>query len=414
MKKTLHTTIYVTIIFGLTLLASGCRKECTEFRTYTKYTPLLKPLADVRASFSVSDAIELENPRKIYAYQNYLFIVDEFKGFQIVDNANPSSPAPLKFVNLEGCTDVSVNNGIIYANQGPDIVSLSFDQATNLTLTGRVENSIHTSLISGENYIYDFEREEVTEEVECGRTSGTRGGGRFSNGLVASAETSGGNYSGGSGSGTGGSMARMTFVEGILYVVDENTLSTINVSSGFNLLYKGNLFGGVETIFGHGDHLFLGTATGMLVYERNNGYEPTYLSGISHARGCDPVVVQDDYAFVTVRGNANCGEAEDQLMVIDISTIANPKLHSIHPMSSPYGLGVRGETLMICDGPAGLRIFDKTELSSISDNEIATIDEIDAYDIIPFENTFILSTADGVFQYDYSKPSKPKLLSKLY
>ena len=418
MNKTLRTNVFVTLILSFIVFTTSCRKDCTEFRTYTKYTPLLKPLADVRASFSLESPKELENPRKIYSYQNYLFIVDEFKGFQIVDNSDVSSPAPLKFVNLEGCTDVSVNNGIIYANQGPDIVSLSFDNAANVTLTDRLENIIHTSLISGENYIYDFAREEVTEEVKCGRTSGTREGGRFGNSSVSASESFSGNTgnSGGSSgsSGTGGSMARMTFVQGVLYVVDQSSLSTIDVSNGFSQLYQGNLHWNVETIFGTNDHLFLGTTTGMLIFERNNGYEPTYLSSISHARGCDPVVVQGDYAFVTVRGNGNCGEANDQLMVIDISTIENPKLHSIHPMSSPYGLGVYGETLMICDGPAGLRIFDKSKLSQISENEIATIDGIDAYDIIPFQNTFILSTAEGVFQYDYSKPSKPELLSKLY
>jgi hypothetical protein len=376
---------------------------------------LVKPLADVRASFSLENPKELINPRKIYSYQDFLFIVDEFKGFQILDNSDASSPVPLKFVNLDGCTDVSVNNGIIYANQGPDIVSLSFDNTTSITLTGRLENTMNAALVSGDNYTYDFDRSEVTEEVECSKDWTSRNG-RFGNTSLASSETSGFDYSGGSGggSGSGGSMARMTFVQGILYVVDERTLSTIDVSNGFNELYKGNISWGIETIFGTEDHLFIGTTTGMLILERNDGYEPTYLSGIQHARGCDPVVVQGNYAYVTVRGNGNCGQANDELLVVDISTIESPRLHSSHAMSSPYGLGVRGETIMICDGPAGLRIFDKSDLYKITENEIATISGIDAYDIIPFDDTFILSTSEGVFQYDYSNPKKPSLLSKIY
>ena len=204
------------------------------------------------------------------------------------------------------------------------------------------------------------------------------------------------------------------FVEGILYLVDNTSLTTIEVTNGFKTLYTGNIGFEIETIFGTASHLFIGTSTGMLIYNRNNGYQPTYLSGISHARGCDPVAVQGNYAYVTVRGNGNCGEANNELLVIDISNISAPTLHSAHTMNSPYGLGLNNDVLFICDGTSGLRIFDKSSLETITQNELATITGIDAYDVIPLETTLILSTSQGVFQYDYTDVTKPRLLSKLY
>jgi hypothetical protein len=412
MKKTYFSFISSTLFIFFIVLTSSCRRDCTEFRTYIKYIPLEKSLKEVRESFKVESPRNLENPRKIYVYEDYLLIVDEFKGFQVVDNSNTSSPVALKFIRLDACTDVSVQNGIIYANQGPDVVSLSFNNAADISITGRLEKAMNTELIQGDNFIYDYERIKVTEEVACSQTGGFARDGRE---FAAASQSLGnsGTSSGGS-SGTGGSMARMSFVQGLLYVVDNSTLTTIKVTNGFQEMYKGFIGSGVETIFGTKDYLYLGTTTGMLIYNRNNGNQPSYVSRISHARGCDPVVVQGNYAFVTVRGNGNCGQANDELMVIDISTITAPKLHSTHAMSSPYGLGVEGEIIMICDGPAGLRIFDKTDLSKITKNEIATISGIDAYDIIPMDNWFILSTSQGVFQYDNSNPKKPKLLSKIY
>ena len=36
---------------------------------------------------------------------------------------------------------------------------------------------------------------------------------------------------------------------------------------------------------------------------------------------CDPVVVQGDYAFVTLRGGTECQGFSNQLDIIDISTL---------------------------------------------------------------------------------------------
>jgi hypothetical protein len=414
MKSIRFTPVSLVLFFTVIFSFSGCSRDCTEFRTYIKYIPLEKTITEIRSSFKVDVPKTLDNPKKIYIYGKYLFIVDEFKGFQIVDNSDVNNPMPLHFIHLDGCTDVSVNNGIIYANQGPDIVSLSIDNLANIQLTGRVQNVMNTALMIGNNFIYDYEKVEVTEEVACSSSSLRSGRNDIFSSEKSDFSISNTGSSGGNSAGTGGSMARMSFVEGILYLVDNTSLTTIDVTNGFKTLYTGNIGFEIETIFGTASHLFIGTSTGMLIYSRNNGYQPTYLSGISHARGCDPVAVQGSYAYVTVRGNGNCGEANNELLVVDIRNISAPTLHSAHAMNSPYGLGLNNDVLFICDGTSGLRIFDKSSLETITQNELATVTGIDAYDVIPLETTFILSTSQGVFQYDYTDVTKPRLLSKLY
>lgn len=390
---------------------SSCKNGCTEYRTYIKYTPIIKSLEEVRSSFELQSPKELENPRKIYTYNSYLMIVDEFKGFQILDNSDKTNPVALKFIKLDGCTDVAVSNGKIYANQGPDIVRLSFDDISSIEIEQRLEEVMNSSLRSGDNFTYDYTREEVTEEVSC--SQGRNGGGIWfeDNGIVANAESSG--SSSGS-SGTGGSMARFSIVQGDLYIVDNTDLACVDISNGFSQKSSTSLGRGIETIFGTEEYLFLGTATGMLVYDRNNGNSPTYVSSISHARGCDPVVVSGSKAYVTVKGGSRCGAADDELIVVDISDIRNLRTLATHSMTSPNGLGISGDYVLICDGPAGLRIFDRSDDLSIRENEVATISDVEAYDVIPLDGYFILSTKDGVYQYDYADISNPKLLSKVY
>jgi hypothetical protein len=80
-------------------------------------------------------------------------------------------------------------------------------------------------------------------------------------------------------------------------------------------------------------------------------------------------------------------------------------------MQGPLGLGVDNKTLFICDGSAGLKVFDVKNPLSISLLNWAS--EINTYDIIPLGNIAIMIGSDGLFQYDYSNPSSLKLLSKI-
>lgn len=397
-----------TLFLFAFLALNSCQDKCTETRTYERLTPLVASLEDIRSSFSVEESRTLENPKKIYVYQDLLFVVDEYQGFQILDNSDPSNPSPMQFVKLLGCTDVAVRNGIIYANQGPDLVSINYDGAGNLQIIQRAENVMDNHIQSEDGFVYGFLKEWVTEEVECSTTN--RNGGVWFGAENDFATTSSGSSGG---TGGGGSMARFSIIENLIYVVDRNNISTLDLA-GLNVQNSTAVSWNVETLFGTDKYLFLGTTTGMFIYNRNNGAEPTYVGGFTHARGCDPVVVQGDYAFVTLRGDGDCGEADDALYVVDISNISSPKLHSQHAMFGPRGLGVNGNTLMICDGTKGLRIFDKSDLNQILKNEIATVSDVDSYDVILLENRFILSTADGVYQYDYTDPSKPVYLSKIY
>ncbi|NPA38033.1 MAG: hypothetical protein GXO47_14415 [Chlorobi bacterium] len=69
-----------------------------------------------------------------------------------------------------------------------------------------------------------------------------------------------------------------------------------------------------ETIFITDNHIFTGTRTGML-YAPFNPTALFYLASFPHIYSCDPVVVQNHIAYVTIRGDNSCGQDENRLEV---------------------------------------------------------------------------------------------------
>jgi hypothetical protein len=112
--------------------------------------------------------------------------------------------------------------------------------------------------------------------------------------------------------------------------------------------------------------------------------------------------VEDDYAYVTLRAGNLCGESENLLDVVDISNIYEPELVKEYAMTEPFGLGIDNSVLFVCDGSAGLKIYNARNPLHISDNKLAEYPDINAYDVIPLGDVLLMIGIDGLFQYDYS------------
>jgi hypothetical protein len=99
--------------------------------------------------------------------------------------------------------------------------------------------------------------------------------------------------------------------------------------------------------------------------------------------------------------------------VIDISSITNPYLVKSYPMFNPHGLGVDGDLLFVCDGDAGLKVYDKSDPLQILNNQLAHYKDFNTFDVIPLNNILMLIGANGIYQYDYSDPKNIKQISQL-
>lgn len=211
-------------------------------------------------------------------------------------------------------------------------------------------------------------------------------------------------------SGKGGSLARFAINNNTLYAVSSTELKVFDMTEteNPNLLSGTNLGWGIETIFPYGNNMFIGTQTGMQIYDISDPLNPVYVSQYEHIFSCDPVVVEGDYAYVTLNSeNSWCGRNSNLLQVIDISDLSSPQLIKQYNMASPKGLGVDDSLLFVCDNV--LKVFDITDKRNLRS---VTSFNISAYDLIPNGDVLIVIGSDGLYQYSYANGNMT-LLSKL-
>lgn len=204
--------------------------------------------------------------------------------------------------------------------------------------------------------------------------------------------------------GRGGSMARFTVTSSHLYTVDNESLNVYQILENGKLVKINDvsLGFGVETIFAKDDKLFIGTTTAMYIFDIKNGSAPAFLSEYSHVVSCDPVVVQDTIAYVTLRTGTSCRNNvfTSSLDVVNVKDLRNPLLIGSYTMDTPYGLGVDGNMLFVCEGSNGLKVFDVSNPMNLS--ILSTHTAQHAYDVIANEGHLILTGNNGIYQYDYS------------
>lgn len=215
------------------------------------------------------------------------------------------------------------------------------------------------------------------------------------------------------GTGQGGSLARFTILDNYLYIVDDTSLKIVDISDPLNphLLSTTLLGRGIETIFPYGGYLFIGSTDGMYIYSVEQPDNPTFVSVFSHLTACDPVVVQGDYAYVTLRDGVDCWQSINQLEVVNVSNIFNPRLERTVPMRNPHGLGVDERILFVTEGTFGLKQFQLD--NPTNPVELRFIDTLKAFDVIMNNGLLMVVGQDGLFQFGYGQDGSMVLLSAI-
>jgi hypothetical protein len=149
----------------------------------------------------------------------------------------------------------------------------------------------------------------------------------------------------------------------------------------------------------------------MFIYDVSTPGSPVKQGTFAHLRSCDPVVADDNRAYVTLRAGSVCGNNGNQLDVIDVTDVTKPTLIKTYSMSNPFGLGKEGNTLFICDGKAGIKVYDVSDDHNLK--LVKKIDGMETYDVITSNSRALVVAKDGLYQFDYSNVSNIRLLSKI-
>lgn len=405
------------IFFFIPLLFWQCSDEVKTTRRYVALEPVTMSVEEARNGFDVLPPTEISTSGKIYWKDGYLFIAEPNKGIHIYNNTTPTNPIPVSFIQIPGNTDLAVKGQTMYANSFADLISLDISDPTNIQLLNRTEDvfisQMYQYYIDSEYvYIVDWEEKEIVEEVDNSASYYYNNGMLYVDTNLADTES----FSVSGSTGISGSMAKFTISKDHLYTIDESSLYVFDLSDGKTPVQSTSQYidGGIETIFPYKNSLFIGSQNGMYIYDIQSPETPTQLSAYAHIFSCDPVVANDSLAFVTLRDGTACrSDFSNQLEIIDIKDLSDPKLRYTYEMDHPHGLGISGYNLFICEGESGLKWFNYEDISSIDKALIEHIQNIHAYDVIPLEDILIMVGDDGVYQYDYSDTGHLKLLSKI-
>ncbi len=425
------------IIISLLLVGTGlfyaCNDTITDVITYQVNEPVMMSFDDFRGPVNVSELPqEIVQQGKMCFYGGYLYVSEPEKGIHIIDNRDPSSPENIGFIELMGNVDLAISQGKLFADSYIDLVWFDINNPDKPEYKGRLENVFPQVLPQiTNNYSYDYakvypeggregiivgwklvERKERVERSRYDTDAYV-----YMNAEKASVPSS---------NGLTGSMARFSLYTqkasemiGVydgptyMYAIINNQLSIFGLSAAEPVKISENIYIGynVETIFSYEDKLFMGTPNGLLIYSIEDPLSPRFRSFIGHIWGCDPVVVENNIAFVTVRSGNMCGQNANELIIIDVSNVDAPRPIATYNMKNPKGLGIDNGTLFLCDD--GLKVYDAKDPLIMMGKRLAHYPGMDAYDVIPFNNVLMTIADDGIYQYDYQNLDEIKFLSKI-
>ncbi len=403
--KLLHLNTAL-LLLASTLLFS-CMDEVNSTYTFRTMMPVYLEMKDVRAkSLAPIPAQEIENPGKIYIYKDFLLINEPSKGIHIFDNKNPANPINLSFIPIEGNVDLAINSDILYADNYVDLLAFDISNIRSIRLVNRIEDVFTHLYQHSTGKIITFKDTVLTSDSprwEYNDMWTVRPGMSLLSNMAKASQSYG----------TGGSMARFTLMDGHLFAVDQSTLRVFDVLSPAEpkFIKPIELGWGIETIFPFNQKLFIGSNRGMHIYDASKPQDPKRMAVYEHVLACDPVVVNEDFAFVTLRSGNFCVNGVNELQVIDIRDPYQPKLTKAYPMLNPHGLGLAENYLYVAEGKHGLKSFNASDVLSIDKNQLEFIQSMKSVDLIPGPNSLIVIGPDGVCQYDYSNPAKLKKLS---
>lgn len=414
MKKLLYLLAFLTVFFTV-----SCSDSCQRTVSYINYEPIYRTTDEVRSALNFSnEPREINNPGRLYFKDNYMYINEAGEGIHVINNTNPQFPVSVGFINIPGNFDLAAKGNFLYADSYVDLVVLDITDPTDISFVNRVESVFGDYLVwngrwdaDNQTILVGYDETWVEDEIsmDCddgGSTWWGRGGWLFAEAAADvntfSLQTSGGT----TGAGVGGSLAKFTIYDDFLYTIDWSDMRLFDLSdqAAPEKTETIPLGWGIETIYPYGDKLFLGAQNGMHIYDNANPSAPEWISTYEHINSCDPVVVQGDWAYVTLRSGTECAGFTNQLDVVNISDLSNPYRHETYEMENPHGLGIDHDCLFITEGANGIKFMDASNLDDIT--LVDEIRDLHAIDVIALNDVLMVIGEDGFYQYSYNCETK--------
>lgn len=135
----MRLTNYLFVLTLLSVMAAiSCEPFLPEFpeESVEAYRPIYAD--DESVMISKESGRDIKTAGKIFVYSDVLLINELNEGIHVYDNTDPTKPENLFFIAIPGNTDMSMSNGLLYANNMSDLVTINIT-LSNFEVTQRFE-----------------------------------------------------------------------------------------------------------------------------------------------------------------------------------------------------------------------------------------------------------------------------------
>jgi len=428
MKQNAWPTSYIRYALFLTFVFTGCMKDKIT-KTYSISTPIFEVLTKFRETIKSQPAMDIGVAGKITVAGNYIYLSEPLKGIHVIDNSNPSSPKNVSFINIPGNEDMAISGKSLYADAYGDLVTFDISNPLDVVAKNFAANVFpdHSIYSNGPGYIGGISFNPDSVNVIIGYTTrdttvdydpvnnypfytgcptcSFAASPSSSMAPVATVPNK---------TATNGSTARFSIINNFLYTVGSYSMTTFNISDPLVPAFASTvqIVGPVETIYPLKNRLFVGTNNGMYMFDvQSSPSTPSLIGQFTHIVACDPVIADENYAYVTLNDSSFCRGAVNELKIIDIKDVANPVDVMTYNLTHPIGLSKDGNHLFICDGKDGLKIYNAANVNGLQ--LIKQLKDAFDYDVIAQNGIAVVVASNGIYQYDYSDLTNIHLISKL-
>jgi len=208
----------------------SCEKNDEDkYADYLVAKPLTISKTEFKNSVDIISPLPIKESGKIYAYQDYIFVNDKYRGVHVIDNSNPKAPKKISFIKIAGNVDISVKGDFLYADSIMDLVVLDISDIHNIKIVTRLDNVLRNNVIWPANAdFYEYDGINYEDDILLGwemvteRKLVSEFEERFTRmGEIFAMESAANDAS----VGQGGSLARFKIVGDFLYAVDSHNIN---------------------------------------------------------------------------------------------------------------------------------------------------------------------------------------------
>jgi len=130
-RRTGTTAVAGTVLAAAFISGSYC-VHCGDGYFEPSAKPVYLSYGELRSAVAVAPARELDSIKRVYLYEDFIFLNRRNEGIHVIDNSDPANPDNVAFINIPGNTEIAIRDNYLYADSYVDLVTLNLNDPQNI------------------------------------------------------------------------------------------------------------------------------------------------------------------------------------------------------------------------------------------------------------------------------------------